>query len=103
MEITIRETSPDEAEELIEIQKAAFLPLYEKYHDLDNKIANNVIKNIKSLAENAIVIVVSHDDRLKEQADKTIFLKKSQTDEDSERTTLETHVESLIKPAEGNA
>ena len=75
----------------------------EPTNDLDNKNANNVIKNIKSLAENAIVIVVSHDDRLKEQADKTIFLKKSQTDEDSERTTLETHVESLIKPAEGNA
>ena len=75
----------------------------EPTNDLDNKNANNVIKNIKNLAENAIVIVVSHDDRLKSQADKSIFLKKAQTDEDGERTTLETHAETLMKPAQDNA
>ena len=33
MNITIRPTVAEEAERLAEIQKAAFLPLYEKYHD----------------------------------------------------------------------
>lgn len=33
MSISIRITSPSEAEELSKIQKAAFKPLYEKYHD----------------------------------------------------------------------
>lgn len=33
MNISIRITNPSEAEELSQIQKAAFKPLYEKYHD----------------------------------------------------------------------
>ena len=36
MNISIRITLPSEAEELSQIQKAAFKPLYEKYHDEDN-------------------------------------------------------------------
>ena len=36
MDITIRETQGFEAEELSKIQKAAFLPLYEKYRDNGN-------------------------------------------------------------------
>lgn len=65
----------------------------EPTNDLDNKNAGNVIKNIKTLAENAIVIVVSHDDRLKDKADKLISLKKMQVEGDAEKTTLETFVE----------
>lgn len=36
MSISIRITKPSEAEELSQIQKAAFAPLYEKYHDEGN-------------------------------------------------------------------
>ena len=36
MEITIRKTVASEAKELSQIQKAAFWPLYEKYHDEGN-------------------------------------------------------------------
>lgn len=63
----------------------------EPTNDLDNKNATNVIKNIKTLAQNAIVIVVSHDDRIKEQADRLITLKKAQNEDDTEKTTLEIH------------
>ncbi len=42
MDITIRETHPSEAEELIEIQRAAFLPLYEKYRDPANPYLRGV-------------------------------------------------------------
>ena len=36
MNISIRITNPCEVEELVQIQKAAFKPLYEKYHDERN-------------------------------------------------------------------
>ena len=52
MEITIRETHPSEAEELIEIQKAAFLPLYEKYHDPGNPCLRGVEDILIRLNEN---------------------------------------------------
>jgi len=52
MEITIRETHPSEAEELIKIQKAAFLPLYEKYHDPGNPCLRGVEDILIRLNEN---------------------------------------------------
>lgn len=75
----------------------------EPTNDLDNKNAGNVIKNIKSLAENAIVIVVSHDDRLKQKADKLITLKKVQTENDTERTTLEAFSELPLSTSQEKA
>lgn len=42
MNITIRATKENEALELCNIQKAAFLPLYEKYHDEDNPCLRGV-------------------------------------------------------------
>ena len=36
MSVTVRPTAPEEAAMLHEIQKAAFLPLYERYHDKGN-------------------------------------------------------------------
>lgn len=71
------------------LKKADVYIFDEPTNDLDNKNASSVIKNIKSLAKNAIVIVVTHDDRLKNQADKMIILKKMQADDDTEKTTLE--------------
>ena len=52
MEITIRETCPEEAEELIEIQKAAFLPLYEKYRDPGNPCLRGIEDILIRLNEN---------------------------------------------------
>ena len=52
MDITIRETQPSEAEELIKIQKAAFLPLYEKYHDIGNPCLSGVEDIMMRLNEN---------------------------------------------------
>ena len=52
MEITIRETQPSEAEKLIEIQRAAFLPLYEKYHDPANPCLRGVDDILIRLNEN---------------------------------------------------
>ncbi len=74
----------------------------EPTNDLDNKNANNVIKNIKTLAKDAIVIVVSHDDRLKNQADKMITLKKVQTENETEKTTLETFTDVPLKVNQDN-
>lgn len=74
----------------------------EPTNDLDNKNANSVIKNIKQLAKNSIVIVVTHDDRLKSQADKTIFLKKVQTDNETEKTTLESFSDLPLKTSQEN-
>ncbi len=42
MNITVRLTKENEAPELCEIQKAAFLPLYEKYHDEGNPCLRGV-------------------------------------------------------------
>ncbi len=42
MNITIRATGENEALELCSIQKAAFLPLYEKYHDEGNPCLRGV-------------------------------------------------------------
>ncbi len=45
----------------------------EPTNDLDNKNANNVIENICALKEEAIVIVVTHDDRVKAKADNMVY------------------------------
>lgn len=42
MNISIKPTTVSEAEELSKIQKAAFLPLYEKYHDEGNPCLRGV-------------------------------------------------------------
>ena len=52
MDITIRDTHPSEAEELIEIQKAAFFPLYEKYRDPGNPYLRGVEDILMRLNEN---------------------------------------------------
>lgn len=45
----------------------------EPTNDLDNKNAKNVIDSICALKDNAIVIVVTHDDRVKERADNMVY------------------------------
>ncbi len=50
----------------------------EPTNDLDSGNANIVISEIKKLKENAIVIVVSHDERVINQADRLIKFEKTQ-------------------------
>ena len=52
MEITIRKTVSAEAEELAQIQKAAFLPLYEKFHDEGNPCLRGAEDILKRLNKN---------------------------------------------------
>lgn len=85
------------------LKKADIYIFDEPTNDLDNKNANNVIKNIKTLAKNSIVIVVSHDDRLKNQADKMIILKKMQTEDETEKTTLESFSEAPLVASQDKA
>ncbi|MBQ7010842.1 MAG: GNAT family N-acetyltransferase [Clostridia bacterium] len=49
MEISIRPTVAEEADELAKIQKAAFLPLYEKYHDVKSPYLRGVEDILKRL------------------------------------------------------
>lgn len=85
------------------LKKADVYIFDEPTNDLDNKNANNVIKNIKRLAKHSIVIVVSHDDRLKNQADKMIILKKTQAEDEIEKTTLESFLEAPLVTAQDKA
>lgn len=61
----------------------------EPTNDLDAKNANNVIKSINKLKDNAIVIVVSHDERVMKKADvlikmdNKVMLKSNEWDEEA--------------------
>ena len=56
----------------------------EPTNDLDNKNANNVLDLIESLKENAIVIVVSHDNRVFSRADKLYDFAKIKKNQENE-------------------
>lgn len=65
------------------LRKADIYIFDEPTNELDNKNANNVIETIRSLREDAIVIVVSHDDRIIKKADQLIlFNNKKMIQED---------------------
>ena len=48
----------------------------EPTNDLDSKNANYILEEIQSLKQNAIVIVVSHDDRVIDKADRLVKFEK---------------------------
>lgn len=58
------------------LRKADVYIFDEPTNDLDSKNAKYIIEEIKSLKENAIVIVVSHDDRVLSVADRIIRFEK---------------------------
>lgn len=58
------------------IKKADVYIFDEPTNDLDNNNANKVINSIIKLKDNAIVIVVTHDDRVKAVADQMIYFKE---------------------------
>jgi ABC-type multidrug transport system fused ATPase/permease subunit len=67
------------------IKKADVYIFDEPTNDLDNQNAKKVISSIQKLKENAIVIVVSHDDRVKEIADRLIvFQERGKLEENDE-------------------
>lgn len=58
------------------IKKADLYIFDEPTNDLDNTNAKKVIKSIVKLKKKAIVVVVSHDDRVKQVADRLIVFKE---------------------------
>ena len=61
MNITIKNTEPCEAEALVRIQKAAFMPLYDKYHD-EGKDPNPMAKGMSWIKTN-VRLVLNESDR----------------------------------------
>ena len=72
------------------IKKADVYIFDEPTNDLDNNNANKVINSIIKLKDNAIVIVVTHDDRVKAIADQIVYFKERGV---IENTKLDENVE----------
>lgn len=72
------------------IKKADIYIFDEPTNDLDNNNANKVINSIIKLKDNAIVIVVTHDDRVKAIADQIVYFKERGV---IENTKLDENVE----------
>lgn len=63
-EISIRLTVPSEAEELCRIQKSAFKPLYEMYHDEGNPYLRGVEDILRRLNENNRYFTILYGDEI---------------------------------------
>ncbi len=63
-EISIRPTVTSEAEELCRIQKSAFKPLYEMYHDEGNPYLRGVEDVLRRLNENSRYFTILYGDEI---------------------------------------
>lgn len=64
MSISIRITIPSEAEELSQIQKAAFKPLYDKYHDEGNPFLRGPEDILRRLNKYSRHFTILHDGKI---------------------------------------
>ena len=64
MSISIRKTIAGEAEKLSQIQKAAFLPLYEKYHDEGNPYLRGPEDILRRLNKNNRYFTILYDEKI---------------------------------------
>ncbi len=64
MNISIKITNPSEAEELSQIQKAAFKPLYEKYHDEGNQFLRGPEDILRRLNKFNRYFTILYDDQV---------------------------------------
>ena len=64
MDISIKITNPSEAEELSQIQKAAFKPLYEKYHDEGNPFLRGPEDILRRLNKFNRYFTILYDDQV---------------------------------------
>ena len=81
MSISIRITSPSEAEELSQIQKAAFKPLYEKYHDEGNPFLRGPEDILRRLNKFNRHFTILYDDKVVGGVFYRLYGKRSPTDE----------------------
>lgn len=64
MPTSIRTTTPSEAEELSQIQKAAFKPLYEKYHDAGNPFLRGAEDILRRLNKHNRYFTILYDQKV---------------------------------------
>ena len=64
MGVSIRKTIPSEAKELSQIQKAAFLPLYENYHDERNPYLRGEEDILRRLNKRYRQFAILYDDKI---------------------------------------
>lgn len=81
MSISIRITSPSEAEELSQIQKAAFKPLYDKYHDDGNPFLRGPEDILRRLNKFNRHFTILYDEKIVDGVFYHLYGKRSPSDE----------------------
>lgn len=81
MNISIRITKPFEAEELSQIQKAVFKPLYEKYHDEGNPYLRGPEDILRRLNKSNRYYTILHDGKIVGGIFYRLYGKRSPSDE----------------------
>lgn len=81
MDISIRITTPSEAEELSQIQKAAFQPLYEKFHDEGNPFLRGSEDILRRLNKFNRHFTILHKNKIVGGIFYRLYGKRSPTDE----------------------
>ncbi len=81
MSLSIRITDPSEAEELSQIQKAAFKPLYEKYHDKGNPFLRGPEDILRRLNKFNRHFTILYDDKVVGGVFYRLYGKRSPSDE----------------------
>lgn len=81
MSVSIRLTVPSEAELLVQIQKAAFEPLYEKYHDEGNPFLRGAEDILCRLNKRNRYFTIMYDDRIVGGIFYRLYGKRSPTEE----------------------
>ena len=81
MSLSIRITDPSEAEELSQIQKAAFKPLYEKYHDKGNPFLRGPKDILCRLNKFNRYFTIVYDDKVVGGVFYRLYGKRSPSDE----------------------
>ncbi len=81
MSISIKITNPSEAEELSQIQKAAFKPLYEKYHDEGNPFLRGPEDILRRLNKFNRHFTILYDDKVVGGVFYRLYGKRSPSDE----------------------
>ncbi|MBS5734669.1 MAG: GNAT family N-acetyltransferase [Clostridiales bacterium] len=81
MSLSIKITNPSEAEELSQIQKAAFKPLYEKYHDEGNPFLRGPEDILRRLNKFNRHFTILYDDKVVGGVFYRLYGKRSSSDE----------------------
>ncbi len=85
MSTSIRITVPSEAEKLSQIQKAAFKPLYDKYHDEGNPFLRGPEDILRRLNKFNRHFTILHDEEIVGGIFYRLYGKRSPSDEITDR------------------